>query len=469
MTRKEEFEQAKKELEQNFNSGWNTILSLANADYEEAMEFVALAYYRGDGIEMDEPLAYQWFHRIVKVYPTNGFIWNKIADCHFYGYGVPKNQEESIKYYQKAWDNGVADAGSDIGWIYSFGDIANHNDMTAAKWFQRAADRGSSQGMYFMGYFYSEGYGGLPVSEKMAAKYLRQAAAAENFSAIRYLLCKKCYGNDTEFLELRKKLFEMAESGDDRAQNALGFAYLFGGDWESAFGLDKNPEESQRWFELSAQQGNVDSMYELGKNLLDYDSGFKIDTDKGEQYLLQAAEKGKSDACYELYRLYKWTKRDPQKALLWAERAVENGNSFLIHDIAEFYFNGEGTAVNYEKAAAYYRRCVKDDLEDVNSNLSYLPLAKCCLLSSHPTDKDYKDAYVYLKLALDAANEKSYCSQQKGEIEYWIAYMLDNGLGIQGNLEEAFRHYSKSAELGFEKAHEEIKHFKKSIFGWKKI
>ena len=74
MTRKEEFEQAKKELEQNFNSGWNTILSLANADYEEAMEFVALAYYRGDGIEMDEPLAYQWFHRIVKVYPTNGFI-----------------------------------------------------------------------------------------------------------------------------------------------------------------------------------------------------------------------------------------------------------------------------------------------------------------------------------------------------------------------------------------------------------
>ena len=220
---------------------------------------------------------------------------------------------------------------------------------------------------------------------------------------------------------------------------------------------------------MSAQQGNVDSMYELGKNLLDYDSGFKIDADKGEQYLLQAAEKGKSDACYELYRLYKWTKRDPQKALLWAERAVENGNSFLIHDIAEFYFNGEGTAVNYEKAAAYYRRCVKDDLEDVNSNLSYLPLAKCCLLSSHPTDKDYKDAYVYLKLALDAANEKSYCSQQKGEIEYWIAYMLDNGLGIQVNLEEAFRHYSKSAELGFEKAQEEIKHFKKSIFGWKKI
>ena len=469
MTRKEEFEQAKTVLKQNFDSGWNTILSLANTDYEEAMEFVALCYYRGDGVEMDEPLAYQWFHKIVSLYPSNGFIWNKIADCHFYGYGVPKNHEESIKYYQKAWDNGVADAGSDMGWIYSFGDISNRSDTTAAKWFQRAADKGSSQGMYFMGYFYSEGYGGLPRSEKMAAKYLRQAAAKENFSAIRYLLCKKCYGDNTEFLELRRKLFEMAESGDDLAQNALGFAFLLGGDWEPAFGLDKNPEESQRWYEMSAAQGNADSIYELGKNLLDYDSGFKIDIDKGEQYLLQAAKKGKSDAYFELYRLYKWTKHDPQKALLWAEKSAENGSSFLARDIAESYYNGDGTEVDYEKAAFYFRKCIKEDPEDVDTNLSYLPLAKCCLRSSHPTDKDYKDAYVYLKLALDAANEKSYCSQQKGEVEYWIAYMLDNGLGMQSNLEEAFRHYSRSAELGFEKAQDELKHIKKTIFGWKKI
>ena len=58
MTRKEEFEQAKIDLEQNQAQGWNTIISLANADYEAAMEFVALAYYRGDFTEMDEALAY---------------------------------------------------------------------------------------------------------------------------------------------------------------------------------------------------------------------------------------------------------------------------------------------------------------------------------------------------------------------------------------------------------------------------
>ena len=469
MTRKEEFEQAKIDLEQNQAQGWNTIISLANADYEAAMEFVALAYYRGDFTEMDEALAYQWFQKIVRLNPSNSYIWSKIADCHFYGYGVPKNQEESIKYYQKAWDSGMADAGTDIGWIYSFGDIPSNNDLIAAKWFQRAADKGSSQGMYFMGYFYSEGYGGLPVSEKMAAKYLRQAVALDNFSAIRYLLCKKCYGDNAEFLNLRKKLFEMAESGDDRAQNALGFAYLFGNDWEPAFGLDKNPEESQHWFELSAQQGNVDSIYELGKNLLDYDSGFKTDVEKGEHYLLLAAEKGKADACYELYRFYKWTKHDPEKSLIWAERAVENGNDFLVRDIAEAYYNGEGTAENYEKAIFYYKKCIKDDPEDINSNISYLPLAKCYLLSNNPTDRYYRDAYVHLKLALDAANEKSYCEHQKGEIEYWIAYILDKGLGVQCNLEEAYRHYSKSAELGFQKSQEEVKRFKKTIFGWKKI
>ncbi len=468
MTQKEEFEKAISKLNQDFDTNWNTILSLAEDDYEEAMEYIALAYYRGNGVDMNEHLAYQWFHRIVKLYPTNGFIWNMIADCHFYGYGVSKNHWESIKYYEKAWDNGVADAGTDIGWIYSFGDIAKNDDMTAAKWFQRAADKGSSQGMYFMGYFYSEGYGGLPVSDKMAAKYLRKAAAIGNFSATRYLLSKKCYGNETEFMALRNKLFEMAESGDDRAQDALGVAYLFGRDWELAFGLDKNPEESQRWFELAAKQGNTNSMYELGKNLVDHHSGFKIDVDKGEYYLLNAVKKGKLNACYDLYKLYKWTKNDPQKALLWAERAVENGNDFLFHDIAELYFNGIGTEVNFEKAAFYYRKCLKEDPDNVNSNISYLPLAKCYLLSNCSTDKEYREAYMYLKHALQAANEREYCRMQKSETLFWIAYMLENGLGIQRNLDEAFKYYSKSAELGSTKAQEEIKHFKKSIFGWKK-
>ncbi len=469
MGRKEELENAKNLLQSNFDEGWNIILSLAESDYEEAMEYIALCYYRGDGVAMDEPKAYQWFQRIVHLYPENGVIWNKLADCYCYGYGVPKNHNEAINYYKKAWDNGIADAGTDIGWIYSFGEIENHNDMTAAKWFQRAADKGSPQGMYFLGYFYDEGYGGLPVSEKMSAKYLRMAADRDNYSAIRYLLCKKCYGNNEEFEELRKRLFKMADDGDDRAQNALGYAYLYGEGWDSAFGLEKNPAESQKWFEKSADQGNVDSIYQLGKNLLDYDSGYGIDINLGEKYLLMAAEKGKDDSYYELYRLYKWTKSDAQKALYWGEKAVDNGNSFLAHDIAQMYFSGEGVVVDYDKAASFFLKCIKEDMEDVQSNLSCLPLAKCYLLSNHQSEQKYKDAYVYLGLAMDAANEKEYCANQKAEIEYWIAYMLDKGLGMQSNLVEALRHYSKSAELGYDKASEEIKHFKKTLFGWKKI
>lgn len=469
MTRKDEFEQAKNNLKSNFDEAWHKIMSLAESGFEEAMEFVALSYYYGDNVPIDEPLAYKWFQKIVEIYPNNGFIWNKIADCFLYGYGIQKNHNEAIKFYQKAWENGYIEAGAQIGWIYSFGDISENDDMTAAMWFQRSADKGSLQGMYYLGFFYSNGYGGLPISKKMASKYLKQAAEQEYFPAIRYLLEETCYGDYEGYLRLREKLISMAESGDDRAQNALGRAYLYGGDVELLSGFEKNSAEAKRWLELSALQGNVDSIFELGKNLLRYDSGLGVDTELGEKYLLEAADKGEAKAYYELYHLYKNIKQDPEKSLYWAERAAENGYSFLAYDIAECYFNGIGTEVNYQKAEKYYREYIKDDHEDIWSNLSYLPLAKCYLIDNSIGSDKYKDAYVYLKKALEAANDKEYCLHQKREIEYWIGYMFDNGLGVKRNLDEAFRHYSKSAELGFSKAQDEMKRFKKSIFGWRKI
>lgn len=466
---KTKYEAAVEQLNNNFDVAWNQIVELAQDNYEPAMEFIALAYYRGDYVEMDEPLALDWFHKIVKSYPMNNMIWRKIGDCYFYGYGVNKNHTTAIEYYTKAWENGNADAGTDIGWIHSFGDIENHNDMTAAKWFQRASDRGSAHGTYFLGYFYAEGYGGLPISDKMAEKYLRMAAEQEDFSAIRFLLRKKCYGNEAEFEHYRNKLIAMADSGDDEAQNTLAYAYLLGADWDSAFGLEKNPEKAKHYFNLSAEKGNVDSMYELGKNYLDYDSGFGVDIELGEKYLLEAASKGKEDASYELYRLYKWTKNDAEKSLYWAEQAVKSGTDFLNNEIAKCYFEGIGTCVNYSKAAFYFKKCIKEDEDDVYSNLAYMPLAKSLILDDSLGSDKYKDAHIYLNLALEMARTKDYCEEQMGEIMYWLGYLYDGGLGVKANLEVAYTHFVKSCEKGNEKAFEALKHFKKTLFGWKKI
>ena len=50
------YESAVEQLNSNFNDAWNQIVELAQDNYEPAMEFVALAYYRGDYVKMDEPL-----------------------------------------------------------------------------------------------------------------------------------------------------------------------------------------------------------------------------------------------------------------------------------------------------------------------------------------------------------------------------------------------------------------------------
>jgi len=136
--KQEDLELAISQLDNNFSDAWNVISELANGSYEPAMEFVADCYYRGKYVNMDETLAFKWFSRIIETYPDNGDIYRKIGDCYCYGYGVSENHDEALFFYQQAWDKGAYNAGSDIGWLYAFGELSNHDECEAGKWFQRA-------------------------------------------------------------------------------------------------------------------------------------------------------------------------------------------------------------------------------------------------------------------------------------------------------------------------------------------
>ena len=55
-----------------------------------------------------------------------------------------------------------------------------------------------------------------------------------------------------------------AEQGDARAQNNLGFAYLYGE------GVLKNLKESFKWFKKSADQGHPEGKANMGAFLKEY-------------------------------------------------------------------------------------------------------------------------------------------------------------------------------------------------------
>lgn len=457
------FENAKSKLDSDFDSAWSTIKELSDSGNEEAMIFVADCYYKGNYIEMDEALAYQMFNKIVSMYPDNGLIWEKIADCHFYGYGVPKSHQVAISKYEEAWNHGYIDAASDIGWIYAFGDISQNNEQTAAKWFQRAADKGGATGKYFMGFFYDKGYGGLPQSQKLAHKYLSEAAAEDNLSALRYLLRERCFGDNDEFIRVLNRMNILAQEGNSNVQYDLGISYLYG------FGVEKNESNAQDLLEKAADAGNYDAMLELGKRLVDYDNEFPLDFEKGHNLLLKVAEKGNLDAAYELYRYYKYHDDNLEKAVYWAEKCVENGAStFLRKDVADFYYN-DGNVKDFKKTIKYYEE-ILDDESDFSHSQVMLPLAVCYIKLGQEVEK-----YSRIMSLLDQArqfseNEDDYYNKpRKGEILYWKAYMTEKGPEGTKNLEVAYRLYLQSAEEGYEKAGLEAQKFKKTLFGWKKM
>lgn len=74
-------------------------------------------------------------------------------------------------------------------------------------------------------------------------------------------------------------------------------------------------------------------------------------------------------------------------------------------------------------------------------------------------------AHRYLSLAQETATTDFYI----GEIELCYGKMNKDGLGIPQNLEEAYKHFTVAASKGNTEAEEELKHFKKGLFGWKLI
>jgi hypothetical protein len=128
-----------------------------------------------------------------------------------------------------------------------------------------------------------------------------------------------------------------ANVGDPVAQNGLGYLYQFG------YGVEKNRTTANSYFLKSAEQGNTDSQFWLGENLVlaqDYANGF-LWTEK-------AARGGSVDAQFNLGILYnqgQGTKKDIRFMYFWftvaalnghekAKQTINNMNAKLPKDVA---------------------------------------------------------------------------------------------------------------------------------------
>ena len=123
------------------------------------------------------------------------------------------NEEEAVKWYRKAAEQGHADAQSDLGHAYSDGKGVPKDEKEAAKWYKKAAEQDFSGAQCMLGYAYYHGKG-VPEDKKEAVKWFNKAADQEEYFA----------------------------------QYFLGWAY------EHGEGVPKNNKEALKWYKLAAAQ-----------------------------------------------------------------------------------------------------------------------------------------------------------------------------------------------------------------------
>lgn len=86
---------------------------------------------------------------------------NSLATMYKEGQGVPQDYAEAAKWYRKAAENGDEQARFNLGHMYAYGNGVPRDDAVAVTWFRKAAQQGNTDSLYNLGLMYARGRGVL--------------------------------------------------------------------------------------------------------------------------------------------------------------------------------------------------------------------------------------------------------------------------------------------------------------------
>jgi hypothetical protein len=147
----------------------------------------------------------------------------RLGNVYLYGQGVPKDNDEALRWYRKAADQGNAAAEYGVGYMYFHGLSAPQDYAEAARWCRKAADQGYVKAQSILGSDYYYGYG-VERDDSQAVFWYRKAA----------------------------------DQGYARAEYDLGYMYFYGR------GFPQNKDEAKRWYRKAADHGDEYAQRALG-------------------------------------------------------------------------------------------------------------------------------------------------------------------------------------------------------------
>ena len=217
-------------------------------------------------------------------------------------YEEEKDYEEAEKWYKKALGKNYMIPLSRLGNIYE----KKGDYKEAEKWYKKGVQNDNRGAIKSLALLY-EREGNSEESEKLLIKL------SEKNDFFGMLSLSEKYHNEKNYEEAEKIDKKLYELGAVDRINLIGKAEEY----------KKNYEEAEKWYLIGANQGNVESMLNLG---IFYDKikGGK-DKEKAAEWYEKASNLNESRAMYLLAQLYQQDFNDMGLAQKWYLRALKNG------------------------------------------------------------------------------------------------------------------------------------------------
>ncbi len=206
------------------------------------------------------------------------------------------------------------------------------------------------------------------------------------------------------------------------------------------------PEKAAEIFKIGAEMG-----YPLHQKCYADDLKEAGDLAGAAHWYLQAAENGQPGLWYNLGEAYleaKGVERDIPKAVFYYQKAMEEGSIGGYNAMGDLYYRGLG--VPQDRAKAF--ECFHYVNEHSDNKYCY-PFLAVCYLEGWGTAPDYERAY---NLAWET---KDWAPRSR----YALGRIYGEGLGMPADIPKGVDFLQRAGDLP--EAVEELKHYKKTLFG----
>jgi TPR repeat protein len=377
--------------------------------------------------------------------------------------GDPENIAEARRLCGDAAATGEGTATFHLARMISCGrgeESGKPDPVRAFELFHQAWEQGCAVAGHWIGYMLQRG-DGVRLDTALGREWVERAAQAGCSGAIIQLGTDAEAGKD---IPAARTWFQLgAEQGDMECQHRLASLLLAGKD------IPKDGAQAVHWLKRAAVRGDANAQRILG---LTYLWGIDVIRNErfGRKWLTRAAEQGDAHAAYHLGKVCQRAEPpEPETAVEWFERAAKTGHSEAQGALGLCYWSGRGVHADPHSAFKWIRLCALQGdpwglcllgrlyWSGVGVPVDCQRAAQNFRLSAergHPSGQA-KLGWCYLNgegVERDVAEGMLWLTraaeQGDAEASTTIGYVLRDGIGVERNSGEASKWFLDAAEKG---------------------